>query len=153
MSNKIMSTATTKVYVAEGVVPATLDKAGFEALTWVLVPDVTSIGTLGGQNSVIQHIPVDDAFVYKVPGSTNYGTLELQTARTDATALDDLRAAFASRAATPVKVVYPSKLDQTDAFMAIVTSVQTNAGGADQILGLNVTVDITGEIITYKTST
>lgn len=151
MSNLIMATATTKVYVAVGQTPATNDKAGYDALTWTLIPDVTSIGTLGGQNSVIQHIPVDDAFVYKVAGSTNYGTLELTGARTTAAALDDMRTAFASRLPTPFKVVYPTALGETDAFQAIVTSVQTNAGNADQILGFNMTVDVTGEIITFAT--
>lgn len=151
MTTQIMSTATTKVYIAVGQTPATNNKAGYDALSWTLIPDVTSIGTLGGQNSVIQHIPVDDAFVYKVAGSTNYGTLELQGARTDAAALDDMRTAFASRLATPFKVVYPAKLGETDGFMAIVTNVSTNAGNADQILGMNLTVDVTGEIITFAT--
>ncbi len=148
MSNLITSSATTKVYVAVGQTPATYDAAGFAALTYSILPDITNIGQLGGTTQVINHIPVDDAIVYKVSGSQDSGTLDLQGARTTAPALDDLRLAYKTRAQTPFKIVYPAALGETDYFMAIVTSVQTNVGTADQILGFNTTVNISGDIIT-----
>jgi hypothetical protein len=83
-----------------------------------------------------------------VSGSTNSGTLNLQGARTKAAALKDVRDAYVSRKPTPFKIVYPSALGEIDYFSAIVTSVQTSVGNADQILGFNVTVDITGSILT-----
>lgn len=148
MSNLIMSSATTRISIAIGQTPATNDAAGYAALTYTLLSDVTNIGTLGGTTQVINHIPVDDAIVYKVSGSQDSGTLDLQAARTTSAALDDLRTAFASRLPTPFRIVYPAALGETDYFTGIVTSTQTNVGTADQILGFNATINITGNIIT-----
>lgn len=151
MTINAMTVATTKVYVAVGQTPATFDKAGYDALTWTLIPDVTSLGTFGGTNSVTTHLPIDDGQTYKFAGSTDSGQLSMNAARTTAAAFDDLRTAFASRLPTPFKVVYPVQLAETDAMMGIVTSVQTTGSDSNSILGLTLNVDITGAIATFAT--
>jgi hypothetical protein len=143
-----MTSATTKVYLAVGQTPATYDAAGFAALSWQILPDITNIGQLGGTTTVVNHIPVDTAAVVKRAGSVNYGTLQLTGARSTSSALDGVRTAFTSRLSTPCKIVYPAALGQTDYFTGIVTTNQTNVGTADQILGFNFTFDIDNSIIT-----
>ena len=142
-----MTSATTKVYIAAGQTPATYDAAGFNALTWVEITELSSIGELGGQHTVVTHIPVGTAAVVKRAGSTNYGTMEMTGARTTEAVQDSVRSVFASRASTPFKVVYPTALGETDMFTGICTNVRTNVGNADQILGLSLTCEIDNEVL------
>jgi hypothetical protein len=148
MSSNAMTSATTKVYIAAGQTPSTYNSAGFAALTWVEIDEVTNIGELGGTTTVVQHIPVGTAEVVKRAGSVNYGTLQCQAARTTAAVQDSLRTVFGTRASTPFKVVYPTALGEIDYFTGIVTSVVTSVQGADNILGLNFTIDIDAQILT-----
>lgn len=130
-----MTSATTQVAIAVGQTPATYDAAGFAALTWTTLPDITNIGELGGTTTVVNHIPVDTATVVKRAGSVNYGTLQLTGARTTSAALDGVRTCFNSRLSTPVRIIYPAALGQRDYSSGIITSIKTNVGTADQILG------------------
>lgn len=148
-TSKAITSATTKLYIG-ATQPTTYDEAGFEAVTWTEIGEITSIGQLGGTNSVITHIPLGTSVVVKRTGSTNYGTLDMQGARCDDAGIAALRAAFESRASKPFKVVYPAALGEIDFFTAIVTSATTNVGNADQILGFAANVDIDNTIITAE---
>ncbi len=148
-TSKAMTSATTKIYIGAAQ-PTTYDEAGFEAVTWTEIGEVTSIGQLGGTNSVITHIPLGTSVVVKRTGSTNYGTLDLQGARCDDTGIAALRAAFDSKLSKPFKVVYPPTLGEVDYFTGVVTSATTNVGNADQILGFAANVDIDNTILTAE---
>lgn len=142
-----LTSATTTVYVGT-TYPATLDAAGYGAVTWVKIGEVSSVGTLGGKTNVIKHIPIDTGVVVKRGGSQDFGTLSLQLARHTGSDITAVNSAFSNRTSTAFKVVYPTSLGQTDYFTGIVTAAETNVGNADQILGYNVTVEIDNPILT-----
>lgn len=141
------TSATTTLYVSNGQ-PATYDAAGFTALSWTKVGELSNIGTLGGQTTVVTHIPVDTGVVVKRAGSQNNGSMQMQGARCTDAGQTILRTAFNSRASISYKVVYPSVIGQTDYFTGICTSNQTNVGTADQILGYNAQVEVDNSILT-----
>lgn len=146
ITSKAMTSATTKLY-ASAALPATYDVAGFEALTWTLISEVSNIGAIGGTNSVQQHRPIDTGVVVKIAGSTDYGTAEVTMARHSGTDVTLLQTAFANRAVIALKVVYPAALGETEYFTGIVTTNVTTIGGSDSILELRTTVDVNNEII------
>jgi hypothetical protein len=146
--SKAITSATTAIFINAST-PTTYDSAGFGALSgWVQIGEITSYGTFGGKTKVISHIPVDTSVEVKRAGSQSFGTLSLTLARhtgSDATAL---ATAFADRQPRAFKVVYPTALGSTDYFTAIVTSNETNIGGADNILQSNISVELDNSIVT-----
>lgn len=54
--------------------PATYDAAGFGALTFGAIGDITSIGALGGTGQVTEFIDLATGLVKKFIGSINYGS-------------------------------------------------------------------------------
>lgn len=65
-----MSTSdiTTKLFIATGK-PATFTKAGYEALTWVPVKGVVSIGTIGVTDAIIDVPDLESGFTIGVKGA------------------------------------------------------------------------------------
>jgi hypothetical protein len=141
-----ITSATTSFYIG-ATKPTTYDGAGFAAVTWTKVGEISNFGTLGGQTNIVTHIPVDTSAVVKRTGSVDYGTMDLQGARTTDAGLTALRSFFTSRASTAFKVVYPTALGQVDYFTGVVASNQTNVANADSILGFSVQVAIDNEIL------
>lgn len=58
--------------------PATYNQAGFEALTFVEVGEVISIGEFGGSAEVITHTPIKTGIIKKFKGSKDYGSQSIQ---------------------------------------------------------------------------
>lgn len=65
-----MSTSdiTTKLYIATGK-PATLDKAGYEALSWTEINGVVSIGATGVTDAMIDVPDLESGFTLAVKGA------------------------------------------------------------------------------------
>lgn len=61
--------------------PATYDQLGYEALTFVVVGEVGSIGEFGGESQIVEWTPLATGIVDKRPGSTNYGDSSITYAR------------------------------------------------------------------------
>ena len=145
--SKATTSATTTISIATP--PATLDETGYEGVTtWIPLGDVSSMGTYGGQTTVVTHIPVDTATVVKRSGSVNYGQMSLTIARHSGTDSDALIAAFNDRLPRAFRVVLPTVVGEQDFFTAVVTSIQTNVQGADNILETNVTLELDTAVIT-----
>jgi hypothetical protein len=146
--SKAITSATTAIFINAST-PTTYDSSGFGALSgWVQIGEVTSYGTFGGKTKVITHIPVDTATEVKRGGSQSFGALSLTLARHTGSDTTALNAAFADRQPRAFKIVYPSALGVVDYCTAIVASVETNIGGADNILQSNVSIELDNSIIT-----
>lgn len=146
-----VTSATTKFYFSP-TLPATTDSAGYTAVTgWVLIGEVSSLGTYGGKVSVQKHVPIDSGEVVKRAGSVDYGTMSITAARHTGADMTALTTAFNARASGSFKVVLPTALGDTDYFTGICTSLQTNAGNADQILQTNIEVELDSKVITIHT--
>lgn len=58
--------------------PGTLNVAGYEALTWTTVGEVTDLGEFGREYALVTHNPVGSRGTRKYKGSYNEGAMTLQ---------------------------------------------------------------------------
>jgi hypothetical protein len=58
--------------------PATFNVAGYEALTWTTVGEVTDLGEFGREYALVTHNPVGSRGTRKYKGSFNEGAMTLQ---------------------------------------------------------------------------
>lgn len=99
------------VLYASAATPTTEDAAGYAALSWVAVGEITEIPEYGPQSEVVTHTPLATGITAKYHGAINYGslTIPLALARDDAgqTVLDTARR---DRTRISFRIEYP-KLD------------------------------------------
>lgn len=138
--------AGTKIHVSASA-PATFDKAGYEALTWTQIGEITDGGSHGRTYAEVKHTPIDNRAVQKYKGSFDNGTKTLQMAVDDDDAGQDvLRAGLASDADYYFKVLYPN--GAADYFPAKVMSFAKATAGVDTMrtasCGLSISSSKTG---------
>jgi hypothetical protein len=80
----LTSTGTLLSVVAD--TPATFNEAGFEALTFVDVGEVTNIPEFGPNVQVVTHEPLATGVTEKYKGFINYGSVGIEAAYDDADA-------------------------------------------------------------------
>jgi hypothetical protein len=78
----VLTSTGTKLSVVAAV-PATFTEAGFDALTFVEVGEVTSIPEFGPNVQVVTHEPLATGVTEKYKGFINYGSLALEAAYDD----------------------------------------------------------------------
>ena len=141
----IMTSAGSTLAIATGT-PATNDGAGFTALTYVVVGEVTDIGEFGREYATTTHSAVASRAVRKFKGSYNNGSIQIQMGRDTANAGQTaMRAALLSDADFSFRVTLQdaSKIH----FIGKVTAFKTSVGSVDQITGANTTIEINGDIV------
>ena len=123
------TSACTKLHISSAA-PATYTSAGFSALTWTEIGEVTDLGEFGRQYNLVTHNQLGSRRVVKRKGSYNDGTINAQMARVPADAGQVILQGG--------EIFY---------FSAQVMSYTTNIGGADQIVGATVAMEIDNDII------
>ena len=73
----VKSTATTTLKISAGV-PATFDAAGYAALSYTAVGEITNFGEFGREFNLVTHNPIATRGTQKLKGSFNEGQLALQ---------------------------------------------------------------------------
>lgn len=73
----VRSTATTSLKISAGV-PATFDAAGYAALSYTTVGEVTNYGEFGREFQLVTHNPVATRGTQKLKGAFNEGAIALQ---------------------------------------------------------------------------
>jgi len=122
--------------------PATYDEAGFDALTFLTVGEITEIPAFGSVYNLITHSPLGERRVVKRKGSVNDGTLTLNfAADADDAGQTALKTAHTSDTEISVAITYPD--GEIDYFTVLVMSYQVNAGGVDSIKSDSVVVELT----------
>lgn len=124
--------------------PATQDKAGYEALTFVPVGEVTTVPEFGPNVQVVTHEPLATGITEKFKGFINYGSLAL------AAALDteDAGQVVMSAAVTGATKFnrHSFKLQYQDGavryWQGKVFSYTENPGGANSIVGCTMQLEI-----------
>lgn len=114
--------------------PATQTKAGYEALTWVEVANVESIGEIGAESAIASFTALKGG-VRKRKGSANFGTLTVTVGR-DATDAGHIRMVSAADPSEfdpfPIHIQFQ---DQSSVYcMALVTSYKAGVPGADSVI-------------------
>jgi hypothetical protein len=145
MTTQAFSSAGSTISISAGV-PATYNAAGFAALTYTPIKEVTDIGALGKSVAMVTHVPVDSAVTYKVKTIANSGQLALKGARV---ATDPgqtiLLAAVDSFAPYAVKIVL-----QNGTIMyaqALVLDYVTTVGNAGVITSFDSKIELSGDIV------
>lgn len=136
--------------------PATHDAAGFQALSYTEVGELTDIPQFGRTYSEVTHKPVGSRATFKFKGSYDDGSLTLTFAIATADAATDggqniLRTYIDSDNDLSVEVEYNDNPDGTSNtfryFRAKVLSFPETIGGADGIVTGSVQLSINGDIV------
>lgn len=129
-----------------GAAPATIDSAGFGAVSYTAVGEITDMGEFGKEYNLVTHNPIGNRQTKKFKGSFNNGSLQLQMGRDTADAGQTaMIAALESDNSYSIKVVLQ---DGTILyFTAKVMSYRTAIGSVDQITGATTTLEIDSAVI------
>lgn len=73
----VRTSATTTLAISAGI-PATFNNAGYVALSYTAVGEVTNYGEFGREYSLVTHNPVASRGTQKLKGSFNEGSIALQ---------------------------------------------------------------------------
>jgi hypothetical protein len=73
----VATSAGTVLKISAGT-PGTFNVAGYEALTWTTVGEVTDLGEFGREYALVTHNPVGSRGTRKYKGSYNEGAMTLQ---------------------------------------------------------------------------
>ena len=122
--------------------PATFDAAGYNALAWTTVGEVTDLGEFGREYNIVTHNPIDNRGTDKKKGSFNEGQIQAQLGIDDADAGQTLmRAALLSD--NDYSFLITTQGGAKYGFQAQVSSFKVNAGNVDQILAATANLEIT----------
>lgn len=122
--------------------PATYDVAGYGALNFVTIGEITDLGEFGREYNVIRHNPVGTRGTKKLKGSYDEGSIPLQLALDEA---DDgqLVAQDASESDDAYSFCVTSQGGNKYYFQALVTSFKRRFGGVDDITSATINLEIT----------
>jgi len=144
-ASKAFTSAGTKLYMSASL-PATYNQAGFAALSFTEVGEISDLGEFGRQYNLVTFNPLGDRRTVKRKGSYNDGTIAAQMARvpTDAGQII-VTAAVNSDLSRSIKIV----LQNGTIFYTTVQvmSYTTNVGSVDQITSATVNMEIDNDII------
>lgn len=146
MSTLAFTSAGSAIFISAGV-PATIDAAGFGALTYTKIGDVTDLGQVGPAVGNVQHVPVDQSIVFKFKTITDNGAMALKGARVTTDAGQTLLiAAVASFATYAFKVVLQN--GAIIYFQGLADSYKTTVGTAGVITSFDSNILVSGGIVT-----
>lgn len=122
--------------------PATFNAAGYDALTFTAIGEVTDLGEFGRQYALVTHNPVGNRGTVKKKGSFNEGTMTLGLGLdTDDAGQILAKSASASDADYYFKVT--TQNGDIYYFPALVMSFVVGVGSVDQITAASITLELT----------
>lgn len=122
--------------------PATYNAAGYDALTFTTIGEITDIGEIGGEWSKQEHKPVNGSVV-KFKGAYDPGETTFQMALdTDDAGQILAKAAMRSTANYYFKITAPN--GDIYYMAAKVMSFKVNFGGSESVITASMKVDISG---------
>jgi hypothetical protein len=141
----IMTTAGSTLGVS-ATLPATNDAAGFGALTFTNVGEITNLGEFGKVYNLVSFVDIGNRRTRKLKGSYNNGSMQLQMARdTSDAGQQELLTALASDASYAFCVTLQNGTKEY--FTAKVMDYKTNLGGVDTVSAASTTLEIDSDIV------
>ena len=126
--------------------PATYTQAGFTALSFTEVGELTNLGEFGREYALVTHNPVGDRRTIKRKGSFNEGSITLEMALDN----DDAGQVLL-KAAADSDMSYSFKVTTQNGdiyfFSAQTMSFRVSVGTVDQITSATAMLEIDGDII------
>lgn len=129
--------------------PATFDQAGFAALTFVNIGELTNVPEFGPDVQVVTHEPLADGITKKFKGFINYGSVALEAGLDD----DDAGQALIEAGVTggDKNTEHSFKLTYPDGAVRYWTgklfSYTENPGSANSMVSTTVNVEINSPIL------
>lgn len=122
--------------------PATFDQAGYAALTFTAIGEITDAGEFGREYNLVTHNPLATRGTVKKKGSFNEGAMSLQLGLdTDDAGQIILKAASLSDNDYSFKVAYPG--GDVEYFQAQAMNFKKGIGSVDNIVAASVNLEIT----------
>ena len=148
MANQAIASVGTSFSVSAAI-PANLNAAGYAALTYTLVGEVSEVPEFGVEQATVEFTPLQTGFTEKRGGARNAGSIvvPLALSRTDAgqTILENKVTQNGTAQLVAVRVTLP---DTTNFyFVAVAKSFKVMVGGADAISMANVALNLTSSIV------
>lgn len=138
------------VSLVEGA-PATYDQAGFEALSYTQLGEVTNIPEYGASAAVVEHNPLETGITEKFKGFTNYGSTSFELGRDGSDAGQALVAAATDPTDASFNSIFSVEVAFSDGskqyFTAKPFSYTTNPGAANSIVAATVQVEIINKVL------
>ena len=122
--------------------PATYNVAGYEALTYLNIGEVTDLGEFGREYNLITHNPIDTRATKKLKGSYNEGQISLTVALDTADAGQNL-AKTASASDADYSLVVTMQNGAKYYFPAKVMSFKIGVGSVDNVVSATISLEIT----------
>lgn len=126
--------------------PATYDLAGFDALSFDLIGEVTDAGEYGKVFNLVTHNPLADRKTKKYKGSYNNGSITLQLA-IDESDVGQLAALAALESDASFSIAVTKQNGAIDYFTAQVMSFTTSVGSVDSIESGSIQLEIDNDVV------
>ena len=141
----VMTSTETRWFVSAAL-PSTYDAAGYSALTWTEVNEVTTIPTYGSVREVVPHNPLKTGVTEKRKGFVNYGSVALEAGFDASDAGQDIMRANAN-AFTDIAFKIQYQDGSIDYTAGQVFSSTKTAGSANSIVGTTFNVEFNKPIV------
>lgn len=122
--------------------PATYNVAGYAALTWTTVGEITDFGEFGREYALVTHNPVATRGTVKKKGSFNEGAMALQLGL-DTDDTGQIMAKAAALSDNDYSVEVTTQNGDKYYMQAQVMSFKVGLGSVDQITAANINLEIT----------
>lgn len=122
--------------------PATYNAAGYDALTFTAIGEVTDLGEFGREYSLVTHNPLGSRGTVKKKGSFNEGTMTLQLGL-DTDDAGQILAKTASLSDADYSFKVTTQNGDIYYFQAQVMSFKVGVGSVDQITSATITLELT----------
>ena len=137
----VATSAGTVLKISAGT-PGTFNVAGYEALTWTTVGEVTDLGEFGREYALVTHNPVGSRGTRKYKGSFNEGAMTLQLGL-DTDDAGQILAKAASLSDADYSISVTTQNGDVYYFQAKVMSWKVGVGSVDSITTATCVLEIT----------
>ncbi len=130
------------------------DLAAFDALTWVEVGMVESVGEFGPEGQIGTFTPLGTGIACKFRGTTDNGEVQLSIAKTTT---DDGLLALLAKQGDPAESAFKIELSEAGTgvgakaqryvFLGLVRSARVSVGSGDEVVKVSCMIPIVGDII------
>jgi hypothetical protein len=137
----VRSSAGTTIGISSSA-PATFNVAGYTALTFTTIGEVTDLGEFGREFNLITHNPLGSRGTVKLKGSFNEGAITMQLGL-DTDDAGQVLAKTASLADADYSFKVTTQNSDDYYFQAKVMSFKVSVGSVDSVTGATITLELT----------
>lgn len=146
MANEVTTVAGSSLAISSGL-PATEDQAGYEALSFTTIGEVTNIGTIGRVYNQTTHQPLAERRMIKLRGSYDNGTLDVQMAYVDDAGQTLVQANIDDTTDPNYSFKLTDKRGSVKYFQGLVISNAPTYGAADDVITAATSIGVNSDIV------